>query len=145
MKWKINTESQKKNVKMSGTVGQLFSKLSAVVASPASSGLQNHHKMVIDRKTIEKTWKYMDKVRKSTFFTYILVLYIGLNLSKCQNMSSVLNFYIPKSCFRILISIQNLIQNPNPSFRIVNHYIRAENENLDSENRIRILNTISEF
>ena len=82
MKWKINTESQKKNVKMSGTVGQLFSKLSAVVASPASSGLQNHHKMVIDRKTIEKTWKYMDKVRKSTFFTYILVLYIGLNLSK---------------------------------------------------------------
>jgi len=49
---------------MSGTVGQLFSKLSAVVASPASSGLQNHHKMVIDRKTIEKTWKYMDKVVK---------------------------------------------------------------------------------
>ena len=82
MQWKINTESQKKNVKMSGTVGQLFSKLSAVVASPASSGLQNHHKMVIDRKTIEKTWKYMDKVRKSTYFSYILVLYIGLNLFK---------------------------------------------------------------
>ena len=46
---------------MSGTVGQLFSKLTAVVASPAA-GVQNHHKMVIDRKTIEKTWKYMDKV-----------------------------------------------------------------------------------
>ena len=45
---------------MSGPVGQLFSKLSAVVASPASS-VQNH-KIVIDRKTIEKTWKYMDKV-----------------------------------------------------------------------------------
>jgi len=48
---------------MSGTVGQLFSKLTAVVASPAG-GVQNHHKMVIDRKTIEKTWKYMDKVVK---------------------------------------------------------------------------------
>ena len=55
---------------MSGTVGQLFSKLSAVVASPASSGLQNHHKMVIDRKTIEKTWKYMDKLSKSTCFSF---------------------------------------------------------------------------
>ena len=82
MQWKINTESQKKNVKMSGTVGQLFSKLSAVVASPASSGLQNHHKMVIDRKTIEKTWKYMDKVRKSTYLSYILGFCIGLNLFK---------------------------------------------------------------
>ena len=82
MQWKINTESQKKNVKMSGTVGQLFSKLSAVVASPASSGLQNHHKMVIDRKTIEKTWKYMDKVRKSINLSYILGFGIGLNLSK---------------------------------------------------------------
>ena len=82
MQWKINTESQKKNVKMSGTVGQLFSKLSAVVASPASSGLQNHHKMVIDRKTIEKTWKYMDKVRKSINLSYILGFGIGLNLFK---------------------------------------------------------------
>ena len=82
MQWKINTESQKKNVKMSGTVGQLFSKLSAVVASPASSGLQNHHKMVIDRKTIEKTWKYMDKVSKSTYLSYILGFCIGLNLFK---------------------------------------------------------------
>ena len=52
---------------MSGPVGQLFSKLTAVVASPASS-VQNHHKIVIDRKTIEKTWKYMDKVRFKFYF-----------------------------------------------------------------------------
>ena len=50
-------EIVKNHVKMS--VGSIFSKLTAVVASPA---VQNHHKMVIDRKTIEKTWKYMDKV-----------------------------------------------------------------------------------
>ena len=52
---------------MSGPVGQLFSKLSAVVASPASS-VQNH-KIVIDRKTIEKTWKYMDKVIMCNLFS----------------------------------------------------------------------------
>ena len=52
---------------MSGPVGQLFSKLSAVVASPASS-VQNH-KIVIDRKTIEKTWKYMDKVIMFNLFS----------------------------------------------------------------------------
>ena len=55
---------------MSNAVGQLFSKLTAVVASPASS-VQNHHKMVIDRKTIEKTWKYMDKVRPNHQFYLI--------------------------------------------------------------------------
>ena len=55
---------------MSGPVGQLFSKLSAVVASPASS-VQNH-KIVIDRKTIEKTWKYMDKVIMFYYFHVIL-------------------------------------------------------------------------
>ena len=65
-KWKISWNFVRVDcdfvaINMSGPVGQLFSKLTAVVASPASS-VQNHHKIVIDRKTIEKTWKYMDKV-----------------------------------------------------------------------------------
>ena len=55
---------------MSGPVGQLFSKLSAVVASPASS-VQNH-KIVIDRKTIEKTWKYMDKVNQVLIYFHVI-------------------------------------------------------------------------
>ena len=55
-------EIVKNHVKMS--VGSIFSKLTAVVASPA---VQNHHKIVIDRKTIEKTWKYMDKVKFPKF------------------------------------------------------------------------------
>ena len=59
-------EIVKNHVKMS--VGSIFSKLTAVVASPA---VQNHHKIVIDRKTIEKTWKYMDKVKfKKLFVIY---------------------------------------------------------------------------
>ena len=39
-------------------IGQLFSKLHEAFASPGGAT----HRLVIDRRTIEKTWKYMDKV-----------------------------------------------------------------------------------
>ena len=65
---------------MSGPVGQLFSKLSAVVASPASS-VQNH-KIVIDRKTIEKTWKYMDKVNQVLIYFHIIFDNFFLNVTQ---------------------------------------------------------------
>ena len=41
-------------------IGQLFSKLHEAFASPGGAT----HRLVIDRRTIEKTWKYMDKVIK---------------------------------------------------------------------------------
>ena len=47
--------------KMAGhPIGQLFSKLHEAFASPGGAT----HRLVIDRRTIEKTWKYMDKVIK---------------------------------------------------------------------------------
>ena len=58
----MNEIEQSVKIMWKMSVGSIFSKLTAVVASPA---VQNHHKMVIDRKTIEKTWKYMDKVISS--------------------------------------------------------------------------------
>ena len=73
---------------MSGPVGQLFSKLTAVVASPASS-VQNHHKIVIDRKTIEKTWKYMDKVR----FYFEILNWFGIIIT-LHNFSFLLIYLI---------------------------------------------------
>ena len=39
-------------------LGQLFSKLHEAFAAPGGTT----HRLVIDRRTIEKTWKYMDKV-----------------------------------------------------------------------------------
>jgi len=41
-------------------LGQLFSKLHEAFAAPGGTT----HRLVIDRRTIEKTWKYMDKVVK---------------------------------------------------------------------------------
>ena len=39
-------------------LGQLFSKLHEAFAAPGGTP----NRLVIDRRTIEKTWKYMDKV-----------------------------------------------------------------------------------
>ena len=45
-------------------LGQLFSKLHEAFAAPGGTT----NRLMIDRRTIEKTWKYMDKVSEMENF-----------------------------------------------------------------------------
>ena len=70
-------------------LGQLFSKLHEAFAAPGGTT----HRLVIDRRTIEKTWKYMDKVFvKSKVKHNILQFKAGY--INCANFSNNSLFHI---------------------------------------------------